>query len=59
MQCRVQKFADEAAIMGSIRSGEWEEYRKLIQDFATWCISSHLHLNNTKIRGDGGGLQEV
>ncbi|XP_051807248.1 uncharacterized protein LOC127534909 [Acanthochromis polyacanthus] len=48
--CHVQKFADDTAIVGCIRSGQEEEYRKLIQDFVKWCDSNHLLLNTTKTR---------
>ncbi|XP_053709182.1 mucin-5B-like [Synchiropus splendidus] len=48
--CHVQKFADDTAIVGCIRSGQEDEYRKLIQDFVTWCDSNHLRLNTTKTR---------
>lgn len=33
--CHVQKFADDTAIMGCIRSGQEEEYRELFRDFVT------------------------
>ncbi|KAK3541751.1 hypothetical protein QTP86_002393 [Hemibagrus guttatus] len=40
---------DETAIVGCIRRGQEEEYRKLIQDFVAWCDFNHLHLNTTKV----------
>ncbi|KAI3368398.1 hypothetical protein L3Q82_008109 [Scortum barcoo] len=48
--CHVQKFADDTAIVGCIRSGQEDEYRELIKDFITWCDSNHLLLNTTKTR---------
>ncbi|KAL0162272.1 hypothetical protein M9458_041668, partial [Cirrhinus mrigala] len=39
--CHIQKFADDTAIVGCIRNGQEEEYRKLIWD---------LHLNTTKTK---------
>ncbi|KAI3351364.1 hypothetical protein L3Q82_005917 [Scortum barcoo] len=48
--CHVQKFADDTAIVGCIRSGQEDEYRELIKDFVTWCDSNHLLLNTTKTR---------
>ncbi|XP_051778048.1 uncharacterized protein LOC127526518 [Erpetoichthys calabaricus] len=47
--CHVQKFADDTAIVGCIRSGQ-EEYRNLIKDFVKWCDSNHLHLNTSKTK---------
>lgn len=32
------------------RSGQEDEYRDLIQDFVTWCVSNHLMINTTKTR---------
>ena len=40
--CHLQKFADDTAIVGCIRS--------LVQDLVTWCDSNHLLLNTTKTR---------
>ncbi|KAI3356695.1 hypothetical protein L3Q82_003380 [Scortum barcoo] len=48
--CHVQKFADDTAIVGCIRSGQEDEYRELIKDFVTWCDLNHLLLNTTKTR---------
>ncbi|KAI3374456.1 hypothetical protein L3Q82_006277 [Scortum barcoo] len=48
--CHVQKFADDTAIVGCIRSGQEDEYRELIKDFVTWCDSNHLLLNTTKTK---------
>ncbi|KAK3525722.1 hypothetical protein QTP70_006741 [Hemibagrus guttatus] len=48
--CHMQRFADDTAIVGCIRRGQEEEYRKLIQDFVAWCDFNHLHLNTTKSR---------
>lgn len=48
--CHVQKFADDTAIVGCIRNGQEDEYRKLIQDFVAWSDSNHLLLNTTKTR---------
>ncbi|XP_051785266.1 uncharacterized protein LOC127528437 [Erpetoichthys calabaricus] len=48
--CHVQKFADDTAIVGCIRSGQEEEYRNLINDFVKWCDSNHLHLNTSKTK---------
>uniref|UniRef100_A0A8C4RSH4 Reverse transcriptase domain-containing protein n=1 Tax=Erpetoichthys calabaricus TaxID=27687 RepID=A0A8C4RSH4_ERPCA len=48
--CHVQKFADDTAIMGCIRSGQEEEYRNLIKDFVKWCDSNHLQLNTSKTK---------
>ncbi|KAG7494233.1 hypothetical protein JOB18_026590 [Solea senegalensis] len=48
--CHVQKFADDTAIVGCIRSGNEDEYRELIQDFVKWCDNNHLLLNTTKTR---------
>ena len=48
--CHVQKFADDTAIVGCIRSGQEDEYRQLIQDFVTWSDSNHLLLNTTKTK---------
>ncbi|KAK3530230.1 hypothetical protein QTP86_020145, partial [Hemibagrus guttatus] len=43
VSCHMQKFMDDTAIMGCIRSGQEEEYGKLIQDFVAWCDFNHLH----------------
>ncbi|XP_058485984.1 uncharacterized protein LOC131459865 [Solea solea] len=48
--CHVQKFADDTAIVGCIKSGNEDEYRELIQDFVKWCDNNHLLLNTTKTR---------
>ncbi|KAG2470177.1 RTBS polymerase, partial [Polypterus senegalus] len=48
--CHVQKFTDDTAIVGCIRSEQEEEYRKLIKDFVKWCDSNHLHLNTSKTK---------
>lgn len=48
--CHVQKFADDTAIVGCVRNGQEEEYRKLIQDFVIWCNSNYLRLNITKTK---------
>uniref|UniRef100_A0A8C4SNG4 Reverse transcriptase domain-containing protein n=1 Tax=Erpetoichthys calabaricus TaxID=27687 RepID=A0A8C4SNG4_ERPCA len=48
--CHVQKFADNTAYVGCIRSGQEEEYRNLIKDFVKWCDSNHLHLNTSKTK---------
>uniref|UniRef100_A0A8C4T3P3 Reverse transcriptase domain-containing protein n=1 Tax=Erpetoichthys calabaricus TaxID=27687 RepID=A0A8C4T3P3_ERPCA len=48
--CHVQKFADDTAIVGCIRSGQEEEYRNLNKDFVKWCDSNHLHLNTNKTK---------
>ena len=48
--CHVQKFADDTPIVGCVRNGQEEEYRKLIQDFVEWCNSNHLRLNTTKTK---------
>uniref|UniRef100_A0A8C4TKB5 Reverse transcriptase domain-containing protein n=1 Tax=Erpetoichthys calabaricus TaxID=27687 RepID=A0A8C4TKB5_ERPCA len=48
--CHMQKFADDTAFVGCIRSGQEEEYRDLINDFVKWCDSNHLHLNTSKTK---------
>ncbi|XP_059801863.1 uncharacterized protein LOC132378747 [Hypanus sabinus] len=50
--CHVQKFkfADDTAIVGCVRNGQEEEYRKLIQDFVIWCNSNYLRLSITKTK---------
>nr|XP_043885516.1 uncharacterized protein LOC122771978 [Solea senegalensis] len=48
--CHVQRFADDTAIVGCIRSGKEDEYRELIHDFVKWCDSNHLLLNTAKTR---------
>lgn len=47
--CHVQKFADNIAIMGCIRS-EPDEYQNLSSDFVKWCKSNSLHHNTFKTR---------
>ena len=37
-------------IVGCVRNGQEEEYRKLIQDFVIWCNSNYLRLNVTKTK---------
>ncbi|KAM9820826.1 carboxy-terminal domain RNA polymerase II polypeptide A small phosphatase 1-like [Neosynchiropus ocellatus] len=46
----LQKFAEYTAIVGCIRNGHEDKYRKLIQDLVTWCDSNHLLFNTTKTR---------
>lgn len=48
--CHLQKFSDDTAIVGCIRNGQEEEYRRLIQDFVVWCRANHLHLNTSKTK---------
>lgn len=43
--CHVQRFADNAAMVGCRRNGPEEDHRKLIQDFVAWC-----DLNTSKTR---------
>ncbi|KAI3353517.1 hypothetical protein L3Q82_020036, partial [Scortum barcoo] len=54
--CHVQKFADDTAIVGCIRSGQEDEYRELIKDFVTWCDSEPPAPQHHQDQGDGGGL---
>ncbi|KAF7658811.1 hypothetical protein LDENG_00007680, partial [Lucifuga dentata] len=44
----LQKFADDSAIVGCVRRGQEEEYRRRISDFAVWCNQNHMQLNVTK-----------
>ncbi|KAI3359708.1 hypothetical protein L3Q82_013804 [Scortum barcoo] len=37
--CHVQKFADDTAIVGCIRSGQEDEYRELIKDFLSHGVT--------------------
>lgn len=45
--CHMQKFPDDTAIVGCIRSGH-EKNRNLIKDFVERCDSNHLRLNTSK-----------
>ena len=46
----IQKFSDDTAIMGCIRDDEEEEYRSLVRNFAVWCHTNNLQLNNSKTK---------
>lgn len=48
--CHGQKVTDTTAAVGCIRSGQDEEYRKLIADFVEWCESRQFHLNSSKTK---------
>lgn len=48
--CHEQKVTDTTAVVGCIRSGQDEEYRKLIADFVEWCESRQFHLNSSKTK---------
>ncbi|KAF7642264.1 hypothetical protein LDENG_00261190 [Lucifuga dentata] len=48
--CHLQKFADDSAIVGCVRRGQEEEYRRLISDFVVWCNQNHMQLNVTKTK---------
>ena len=48
--CHVQKYADDTAIVGCVRKGQEDEYRKLIQDFVVWCSANYLRLNVAKTK---------
>ncbi|KAF7641808.1 hypothetical protein LDENG_00271510 [Lucifuga dentata] len=48
--CHLQKFADNSAIVGCVRRGQEEEYRRLISDFVVWCNQNHMQLNVTKTK---------
>lgn len=48
--CHEQKVTDTTAVVGCIRSGQDEEYRKPIVDFVEWCESRQFHLNSSKTK---------
>lgn len=48
--CHKQKVTDTTAVVGCIRSGQDEEYRKLIAGFVEWCESRQFHLNSSKTK---------
>ncbi|KAI4878441.1 hypothetical protein NFI96_034387, partial [Prochilodus magdalenae] len=50
LNCHLQKFSDDLAIVGLITNEEDSEYRELIQDFVHWCLQNHLQINAGKTK---------
>ncbi|XP_036422632.1 uncharacterized protein LOC118805727 [Colossoma macropomum] len=48
--CHLQKFSDDMAIVGCMRNGQEEEYRKLVKAFVDWCKLNQLQLNISKTK---------
>ena len=46
----LQKFSDDSAVVGCIRSGQESEYRQLVDNFVDWCNQNHLLLNVNKTK---------
>ncbi|KAI4879016.1 hypothetical protein NFI96_030874 [Prochilodus magdalenae] len=50
LNCHLQKFSDDSAIIGLITNEEDSKYRELIQDFVDWCLQNHLQINAGKTK---------
>ena len=46
----LQKFSDDAAIVGCVTKGNELEYRGVITSFVEWCGKNHLQMNTSKTK---------
>uniref|UniRef100_A0A3B1JXG3 Reverse transcriptase domain-containing protein n=1 Tax=Astyanax mexicanus TaxID=7994 RepID=A0A3B1JXG3_ASTMX len=48
--CHLQKFSDDTAIVGCVKGGQEEEYKRQVDDFVAWCRLNQLQLNISKTK---------